>query len=486
MPRVLAVVLCCLAAAVAAPFAAPDTWRIATQADFLKGDLEQVAVDEHGRLTLGPSIATVHDAGVPFVWTAVADAAGTTYLGTGTDGRVIAVDAQGRGSVFYDSPEVGVHAIAPVPGGGLYVATSPDGRVYKVDARGNAVPFFDPEERYIWALATDAGGRLFVATGDPKGRIYRVSASGSGEPFYTSSATHLVSMVFDAGQRLVVGSESPGRVVRLDGDGRPFLLLDTDLQEVRALRRDARGRILVVAQARRQPADGAGGGEGAAPAAPEPTRAPVPNVTVAITSMSVVDSGDTTTAAPAAPRADGPVTGALFRIDADGAAERLWEFRDDTPYDVAPLEAGGLLVATGHRGKLFRLDGDPLRATLLGRVPGRQAVQFVNAGTRLLIATANGGGLVRMDTGHAARAPTCRTCVTPGSPRAGAWCAGGRRSRRCARGSGDAVGQHAEPRRALDAVERRLHRRRGSAIASPTARYLQWRLTLSATGESPW
>ena len=114
-----------------------------------------------------------------------------------------------------------------------------------------AQTFFDPVEKYIWALATDSTGRLLVATGDPKGRVYRVAPTGAAEPLYTSSAAHVVSMTFDAERQLVVGTESPGRVFRIDADNRPFLLLDTNLQEVRALRPDGRGRIYGAAQARR-------------------------------------------------------------------------------------------------------------------------------------------------------------------------------------------------------------------------------------------
>jgi hypothetical protein len=242
---------------------------------------------------------------------------------------------------------------------------------------------------------------VYVATGDPKGRVYRVATNGTGQPFYTSSATHVTALATDGERRLVVGTESPGRVFRLDAEGKPFLLLDTTMQEVRAIRRDARGRLFVVAQAKRSGGDG--GGDVVTPSTPEPARALVPNVTVSITSMSVVDTG-AASAASSPSKTDGPVTGAIFRIDTDGAAEQIWEMRDDTPYDVAPQPNGALLVATGHRGKLFRLDGDPLRATLLGRVTGREALQFVaGANGRTLIATANGGGLVRVDAGHAAR-----------------------------------------------------------------------------------
>jgi len=222
MPRLLPSFALFLVAAATSLSAGPDIWRAATQAEFLKGDLEQVSVDEHGRLMLGPAIAKLYDTGAPFVWTAVDDGAGSTYLGTGNDGKVFKVDSSGRGTLFHDAPELEVHALALAPGGGLYVGTSPDGRVYKVDANGAATPFFDPDEKYIWAIETDASGQVFVATGDPKGRVYRVTTAGAATPLFTTAATHIVSMARDGERRLVVGTESPGRVFRLDAEGRTF------------------------------------------------------------------------------------------------------------------------------------------------------------------------------------------------------------------------------------------------------------------------
>lgn len=463
--------------------AGPEVWRAATQAEFLKGDLEQVAVDEHGRLTLGPTIARVYDAGVPVVWTAVSDAAGVTYLGTGNDGKVMKVDASGRGSVFFDAQELQVHALALAPGGGLYVGTSPDGRVYKVDAAGNATPFFDPEEKYIWAIAVDGSGRLSVATGDPKGRVYRVTPQGAATPFYTSGATHVVAMTVDAERRLVVGTESPGRVFRLNADGRPFLLLDTTLQEVRALRTDRDGRIYVVAQARRTGSD-TGGGDAAPAPAPEAPRAPVPTVTVSITSMSVADPPP---AAAASSRSEsGPVTGAIFRIDADSASEQIWETRDETPYDVLPLDEGGVLVATGHQGKIFRLDGEPVRATLLGRVPGRQAVQFTSVAGRTLVATANIGALVRVE-----RTPAERGTYTSDVRDAKAVSRWGTLAWRATAPAGTRVevatrsGNTPTPDDGWSEWSAVHTNGDGSPITSPSARYLQWRMTLSGKGASP-
>src|SRR5262245_52284893 len=62
------------------PGAAPGFWEAATQADFLRGDVEQLSIDEHGRLMLGPALSRVHDAGVPFIWTMVAGPDDSVFL----------------------------------------------------------------------------------------------------------------------------------------------------------------------------------------------------------------------------------------------------------------------------------------------------------------------------------------------------------------------------------------------------------------------
>ena len=149
----LAVSFCTLALA-----AGPGFWQVATQADFLRGDVDQLSIDEHGRLTLGPEVRRVFDGAVSVVWTLETRPDGTTFLGTGNDGKVFKVGADGNGTLFYDSPELEVHALAAAPNGGLYVGTSPDGRIYRVDANGAATTFFDPDDKYIWSLATDAKG----------------------------------------------------------------------------------------------------------------------------------------------------------------------------------------------------------------------------------------------------------------------------------------------------------------------------------------
>ena len=116
----------------------PKFFQAATQNDFLKGDVENLSIDSHGQLTLGPVTELVYETSAPFLWSMVSAPDGTLFIGTGNEGKVFRVDPQGKGSLFFDSTELEAHALALAPGGGLYVGTSPDGRIYKVDRSGTA------------------------------------------------------------------------------------------------------------------------------------------------------------------------------------------------------------------------------------------------------------------------------------------------------------------------------------------------------------
>src|SRR5687767_8538328 len=346
--------------------ATPGFWQAATQADFLRGGVENISIDEHGRLMLGPEVRRVYDVGVPFVWTLLAGSDDAVFLGTGNEGKVIRVDRGGNGSVFYDSGEMEVHALAPAPNGGLYVGTSPDGRIYKVDARGNATPVFDPDDKYIWSLAVDQKGTLYAATGD-KGVVYRVTPDGKGTPFFTTKTTHAISLALNSTGELLVGTGSPGRVFRVDSQGKGFLLLDTSFQEIKALRLNPKGVLYVAAQSGRP---GPAGDTSPLTPTEAPPPAAVPQVSTEITSIAIIDV-PVTPQPPSgtAPRSDarGPM-GGVFRVMPDGLWDQLWESRDDAPYDIAFEPDGALLVATGGHGKIFRLAGEPMRPTLLTRV----------------------------------------------------------------------------------------------------------------------
>src|SRR6266568_2684104 len=196
-------------AALSLQASSPKFFQAATQGEFLKGDVENLSIDGHGQLTLGPATELIYETAAPFLWSMVAQPDGTVFVGTGNEGKVFKIDPQGKGALFFDSAEL--EALAP--SGGLYVGTSPDGKIYKVDRNGSATTFFSPDDKYIWALAVDAKGNVFAGTGD-KGVVYKITPDGKGSVFYKTNATHATALAFDKAGNLLVGTGTPGKVLR--------------------------------------------------------------------------------------------------------------------------------------------------------------------------------------------------------------------------------------------------------------------------------
>jgi hypothetical protein len=461
----------------------PKFFQATTQADFLKGDLENLSIDSRGQLALGPATDVIYETSAPFLWTLSPAPDGSLFIGSGNDGRLFRVDAQGRGSSFFDSAELEVHAVAAAPNGGLYVATSPDGRIYRIDKAGAPQTFFDPEDKYIWALAADAKGNLYAGTGD-KGLVYKVDSNGKGEVFYRTRATHATALAFDRSGNLLVGTESPGRVLRVDSQGRGFLLLDTPYDEVRTLRFDEKGFLYVAALNGRAGSAAPPPAEDRTPDRPpsEPGRAPIPVVTTDVTAVVITDSSSASTGGGGSTREDSRAgRGAIYRIAADGLWDLLWESREDIPYDVIPDRDGRLIVATGNRGKIYRLEGDPLRPTLLARANAQQVTALHrDAKGALYYATSNPGKLLRLSSETAtegryeSEVRDAQMVATWGNIGWRASVPQGSRIEVFTRSGNteapdDTWSPWSSPYRAAE----------GSPITSPKARYLQWRVVLN-------
>ncbi|MGH9200278.1 MAG: hypothetical protein ACRD2A_03470, partial [Vicinamibacterales bacterium] len=272
----------------------------------------------------------------------------------------------------------------------------------------------------------------------------------------------------------------------VDAAGKGFLLLDTRFQEIHSIRIDSKGMIYAAAQSARQ-APQTEDRTDAGP--PPPTPAPVPTVSTEITSVAVIDvpvtpSGVQTSPPPRDDRR-GP-TGAVYRVQPDGLWDELWTSRDDAPYDLAVESDGTVLVATGPKGKLFRLGGNPMRALLLTRVPSQQSTMLARVADRTLVATANPGLLMAISSARAVRG-TYESDVKDAQTVA-TW---GVLSWRASVPNAAQVqlftrsGNTKTPDEAWSDWSGPYQNASGSPITSPKARYLQWRAVLTSKADTP-
>jgi hypothetical protein len=476
------------AAAVTLSASKPVFWQTATLNDFLRGEVENLSIDGHGRLVLGPAAETVAETTSPFLWAMVVAPDGSIYVGSGNEGKVFKIDTSGKTDTFFDTTELEVHALALASDGSLYAATSPEGRIYKIDRSGKGATFFDPEDKYIWSLALDAQGNLYAGTGE-KGLIYRITPDGKGSTFYATKATHVIALTFERSGQLLAGTEGPGRLFRVDPTGKAFLLLDSTHQEIRAIRVDPQGNIYLAALTGRTTSTSQPPATTVPDPSTTPSREPVPTVTTEVTAIAVVDSGGASVGSSEAPAREDRRSGrgAIYRIRPDGLWDILWESAEDSPYDLAFDANGALIVGTGRNGKLYSLAGEPVTATLLMQASAQQVTGFArDSKGNVIYATSNPGKVFRLSSQRAAEGTY--TSLVRDAQTVADW---GTLSWRASVPAGGRVdvftrsGNTATPDDTWSPWSGPYAAATGEEIKSPNARYLQWKAVLTGKASSP-
>lgn len=328
------------------------SWQQSEMGDFEKGKLSKLSLRNDGRLTLAPVVKELHDASTAYLWAVAQDSKGNTYIGggsaNGTSEKLIQVDANGKAKTIAELEGLEIHAIAVDRSDAIYAATSPDGKVYKLrNAGAKPEVFYDPKAKYIWALAFNAAGDLFIATGD-KGEIHRVTPNGRGSVFFKGDETHIRSLAIDAQGNLIAGTEPGGLILRVGTNGEGFVLYQSPKREVTAVAIAKDGAIWAAAIGNK----GSGG-----PVLPAPLPAPAPAAAAAGAQQAAPRPA---AAAPAPVATAAAVQGGteVYRIQPDGFPRRIWQNATDIVYSIVLDANDRPLLATGNRGNLFRIDSD--------------------------------------------------------------------------------------------------------------------------------
>lgn len=349
-------------------------WQQDEMVEFEKGDIKKLSLRSDGRLSLAPKLTELFDPSTAFLWGLARDSKGVLYCGGGVLGgtttKLFAVDASGKGRVAAEVGGLAIQAVAVDAQDRVFFATSPDGKVYRLGAQGKAEVFYDPKAKYIWSLAAAGDGALYVATGD-QGEIHRVAPDGSGGVFFRSEETHVRTMAFDRASNLIAGTDPNGLVIRVTPQGEGFVLYQTAKREVTAVAIGPDGVVYA----------GASGTRGATPVvAPVPV---TPAPSAGPTAVAIPQPGTIRSAAPAPPplpSAAPTVAGGsdVYGIQPDGYARRVWSHAQDIVYSIAFDAQGRPLVSTGNRGNIYRLDRGILY-TLLLHLPPSQVTGLLSA-----------------------------------------------------------------------------------------------------------
>ncbi|MCA1630576.1 MAG: hypothetical protein LC785_03455 [Acidobacteria bacterium] len=482
--RVASLVLSLVLVALSAPTAragGPVVWETDTREEMLKGEARGVSVTDAGALMLAPRFTQVFDTEQAYVWSSASDSQGNVYLGTGHDGRIFRVGSDGKGALFHDTAELDVSALVVGKDGALYAGTSPEGKVYRITADGKAAEYFDPPDKYIWSLAVMSDGALAVGTGD-QGKIYRARAAGAKPQdslLIDINETHVISLASDAQGNLVAGTDPGGLVLRVSPQGKAFALFDSPLREIHSIAPAADGSLYVLALS-----DAASGGR-SQPSTPSASSSGAGSQGTTVTSSVVVEEagGGQTAQFGAQPQATArsrsdlsTARSAVFHLLSDGGSDVLWSSPTATAFSVAPRPAGGALIGTNDKGRVYMVTDDG-RDTLLVQSSEDQISSFVVRGAEVFAASSNQGKLFRLDNAPAGEG-TYESPVRDAKFNA-AW------GRIWWRGRGAVElqtrsGNTERPDTTWSDWSAPYRAPAGEAITSPRARFIQWRAVLRA------
>jgi hypothetical protein len=285
-------------------------------------------------------------------------------------------------------------------------------------------------------------------------------------------------MTFDAAGNLIVGTEPSGLVMRITPAGEGFVLFQANKREVTAI---AVNKGLIYATAVGNKVGGlnvkgpapvlpatppAVAGTGAARAGSQP-----PTLPPAIGSLSASVSGGSE----------------LYRIEADGFAERIWSSSSDIAYAIAFDAEDRPLIGTGNGGIVVRVDSEELSTEILHTPPTQVTAFLKGEDGEIYAATGNVGNIYAIGPGTAqsgtleSEALDAGEFARWGKVHITGTLHGGTTEFETRSGNLNNPESHWSAWTKVNVTDL------GGAIQSPSARFLQYRLTLSKSesGQSP-
>jgi hypothetical protein len=434
-----ALVLVALAQAGGAAATETQWWTSDTQADYGKAEARGVVVRADGALEGGPAAVSFAADSLRTVWAVAVLADGSVAL-AGDRGRIDRWTAAGGVKPWVRLGAGQVLCLAR-DGDGLLAGTGPNGLVYRVSARGDTTLAVKTGERYVWAIVPAGGDAFWAATGT-LGKLLRVEG-GRARTVFDSEESNLVCLIDDGHGGVVSGGDSQGRVYEVTAAGRVSTLFDSAEDEIRALARGADGSLWAAALSLSAVNTDAGDDD----EHPAPARGPVI-----------------------------PGKATIYRLVPDSSTVAWWVSPQPLIHALAATAAGPL-AATGNRAGLFRIERLNGAAQLLAPAQAQVTALATSPDGTIWAATSN---------------PATLWKVGPDRAKDGELLSAALDARRFARfgrlrwhGRGDArfatrSGNCESPDTTWSAWAPVPAGDDGGRIASPGARYLQWKVTVGA------
>jgi len=337
MRTVGSAVILLLAIAITAGAVTPKRWTVRTQKEWLEGRAEGLRIGAVGEVTLAPSLRHQIALEESIVWSVAEADDGSIWIGTGSNGRLLRIDRDGEIVQEAEFEELQVTALLS-DGDAVWAATAPNGAIYRVRAGQPYEEIARPPAQYIWALQRGRDGIIYAATG-VAGQIFAIERGGETRVFFDAPDTHVTSLVARADGSLVAGTAERGLVIEIDRDGRGRVLYDSEFREVRALAFAGDGSVYAAVNGGQSYRDS------------QAQHQPPSEVSISVSAgdggqQQNQPAGNALTLAP--PETLGDASAEVVRISS-GPVDAVIRTRGELVHDIDVADDGELFVATSKR-----------------------------------------------------------------------------------------------------------------------------------------
>jgi hypothetical protein len=483
----------CLLVPAASPAAKVKVWHHHQTSHYDKARLKNTVASNEGALRLSRRLKSLAKLDAVHVWDVVEDKDGNLVVATGDGGKIYKVTPAGKVAVAFTSSDSQVLSLALASDGAVYAGTGPGGTVVRIPPRGEAKVIARQLGMYVWCLAVDGRGEAIYAGTGPKGRIFRMTTEGKSKVFYQTKQQHILCLAL-GGSKVYAGTDKGGLVYRIDARGKGFVLYQAAQSEIRSLL-VARDGVYAATSTPTPRRGGASGGmtgafgssssltklEGMKITARKRKRKGVARKTSLSTKSSSSSSDDDK--GDSAPSLPPPGSGenSLYRIAPDGTVR---EFFREKAMLLSLLQKGGrFFVGTGMDGQLFEVDETTRERSEIARLDHGQIHRLLRRRDgSIVLATGDPGRLYVLQDKFAARGAVVSQVLDAkiisrwGSLR---WKAG------TPKGTAVTVavrsGNVKEPDDTWSDWSEEQTDASQAIITAPTARFLQYRVTLTTT-----
>jgi hypothetical protein len=207
----------------------PIIWKTSGN-DWQALDRDSVGVGSDGKIRLARAVELIKDLDANVIWALLRDGDGV-LAATGDSGKLYRIAPNGTATEVGKVLEPEITALGRDASGKILAGGSPDGAIYRLSGKG-LTQVADTPENYVWGFAPDGRGGTLVITGNA-GKVYRMSAKGELGVMADLGTTHVTGIApFEKG--FVITTDTPGRLVALSSDGQTRVLYDGDDPELRS------------------------------------------------------------------------------------------------------------------------------------------------------------------------------------------------------------------------------------------------------------